>query len=299
MRIEFPNPFKAPGRWFKGNLHTHTTQSDGAHTPQEIVDRYAQNGYDFLAITDHGKLTPLDDLDPRGMLLIPGEEVGVGRGELGSSFHLVLLGIQRPISAKSPQAVIDEAREQGGEVVLCHPYWSLLTLSDLLSIDGYIAIEVFNSTCHHSIGKGFSSVHWDGLLAAGRRVWGVAVDDAHHHFNDHRPDDVCVAWISVKAEELSLEAILESMRRGLFYSSFGPEIIDLSVEGGVIHVKTTPVKHITFASGAGRGERWTAIETETITEAHHAIREGERFIRVECMDREGRWAWTNPILITD
>ena len=60
MRIEFPNPFKAPGRWFKGNLHTHTTNSDGLLTPSQIAFLYKANGYDFLSITDHGKLTNIN-----------------------------------------------------------------------------------------------------------------------------------------------------------------------------------------------------------------------------------------------
>ena len=39
----------------KGNLHTHTTFSDGKYTVPEVVDIYQRNGYDFIAITDHRK----------------------------------------------------------------------------------------------------------------------------------------------------------------------------------------------------------------------------------------------------
>ena len=39
------NPFAAPGNWFKGNLHMHTTQSDGEFTPQEAVDAYSEQGF--------------------------------------------------------------------------------------------------------------------------------------------------------------------------------------------------------------------------------------------------------------
>jgi hypothetical protein len=41
------------GRWYKGNLHTHTLWSDGNHFPEMVVDWYASRGYDFLALTDH------------------------------------------------------------------------------------------------------------------------------------------------------------------------------------------------------------------------------------------------------
>jgi hypothetical protein len=300
MKIEFANPFAVEGRWFKGNLHTHSTNSDGALDAQELIRRYRSSGYDFLAITDHNRFTQVED-DLRGeILLIPGEEINVGSGEVGTAFHLVLIGIREHCSERSsPQAVIDRAREQGGEVILCHPYWSQLCINDMLSIDGYIGVEVFNSTCHYSIGKGFSQIHWDDLLARGKRLWGFAVDDAHHHTSDHRPTDVCNAWISVKCPELTLDSIMKAIRSGHFYSSTGPQILDIRIEEDTIYVETSPVRHITFISMGGRGERWTPIGREFITQAHHRVRSGERFIRIECEDLEGGWAWSNPIFIAE
>jgi hypothetical protein len=46
-------PFQRPGRFFKGNLHTHSTVSDGSLPPEDVISLYRQHGYDFLAITDH------------------------------------------------------------------------------------------------------------------------------------------------------------------------------------------------------------------------------------------------------
>jgi len=51
--------FSTPGRWFKGNLHTHTTRSDGAEDPAATIERYISLGYHFLSITDHRE-TALD-----------------------------------------------------------------------------------------------------------------------------------------------------------------------------------------------------------------------------------------------
>jgi hypothetical protein len=47
------NPYASTGNWYKGNLHAHSTISDGLLTPDEVVKLYAGKGYDFLAITDH------------------------------------------------------------------------------------------------------------------------------------------------------------------------------------------------------------------------------------------------------
>ena len=45
--------FTAPGRFWRGNLHTHSTRSDGVLAPEEVCRRYRAEGYDFMALTDH------------------------------------------------------------------------------------------------------------------------------------------------------------------------------------------------------------------------------------------------------
>ena len=46
-------PFSKPGRFWRGNLHTHSTRSDGRRSPEEVCRFYETAGYDFLALTDH------------------------------------------------------------------------------------------------------------------------------------------------------------------------------------------------------------------------------------------------------
>ena len=53
----------APGRWFKGNTHTHTVNSDGDSTPDEVVRWYREHGYNFLVLSDHNYLTPTTGLN--------------------------------------------------------------------------------------------------------------------------------------------------------------------------------------------------------------------------------------------
>ena len=50
--------FKNNGNWYKGNLHTHTTLSDGRATPEETFALYKAEGYSFMALTDHRKRYP-------------------------------------------------------------------------------------------------------------------------------------------------------------------------------------------------------------------------------------------------
>src|SRR5688500_17510951 len=67
-------------RWFKGNTHTHTLNSDGDSTPDEVVRWYREHGYHFVFLTDHNFITDVSALqalhgaDDR-FLVIKGEEV--------------------------------------------------------------------------------------------------------------------------------------------------------------------------------------------------------------------------------
>jgi hypothetical protein len=201
------DPFTQPGRWFKGNLHTHSNQSDGIPAPQQIVDLYAEHSYDFLAITDHWKLTDPTTLNDQGLLLIPGSELNGGRAGLGQDYHLVVLGLREMIQWQpdmSVQDLIDAANGAGEVCWIAHPSWSSLSYTDLLPLTGHLGIEIYNTTCHRGIGRGESSVQYDELLARGQRPLALAVDDAHWHC----PDDLG-GWIMVKAEECTQEGILD------------------------------------------------------------------------------------------
>ncbi|MCW3991652.1 MAG: CehA/McbA family metallohydrolase [Candidatus Bathyarchaeota archaeon] len=302
MRTEFNNPFEARGHWFRGNLHTHSSNSDGNLTVKQLVSLYRRCGYDFLSITDHGKLTETGGLSTPEFLLIPGEEVIVGTSEAGTLLHIVAINIEMELpvgeadSDESPQRAIDLVREQGGEAVVAHPYWSGLTFNDLIGLEDYLGLEVYNTNCDLTINRGLSNVHWDNLLASGRRLLGFAFDDAHSENRANLPMDSCGGWISVKAESLTIDSLMASIRRGLFYSSIGPEIRDIHVEEGCISASTSPVKTISFVSNSGLGERHTA-ESGYLTVAAYTLRGTENYVRVETSDEHGRAAWSNPIYI--
>jgi hypothetical protein len=296
------NPFKAEGKWYKGNLHTHTNNSDGAWSPNRVVDDYISNGYDFIFITDHSKVTDVSNLSKNGFLTLSGEELGGGKTELGQSYHIVALNLKEPVSGKdcpNTQAIIDLIRSKGGEVIVAHPYWSGLTINDLINLEGHLGIEVFNTTCFNCIGKGHSAIHWDDLLVRKKQTWGFAVDDSHQHYNEHRPIDICSAWIMVKLPELTEAVIMKAIKSGRFYSSNGPTIHDISVEDGKITVSTSEVKVINFIVNISAGESFTAMGDKLITGAEYRIRGSERYVRVECFDTNGRTAWSNTVIFKE
>ena len=65
---------------FKACLHSHSTLSDGYHTPEKMKDIYKQRGYSVLAITDHGKLIDHSALSDDDFIMLTGIEYWVGGG---------------------------------------------------------------------------------------------------------------------------------------------------------------------------------------------------------------------------
>ena len=180
--------------WFKGNIHTHTTRSDGDSEPEVAVDWYRRNGYDFLVLTDHNHVTLLEHGSGavQGPLMIPGEEVSVelNRGE--TSIHLGAIGISsyvEPVDAgeivPTLQANIDAVHAAGGIVSLNHPnYTWAYDDRHIVQVSGANLLEVFNgnTVVNNYGGGGHASCEeiWDMVLTAGRPIYGVAVDDSHH-----------------------------------------------------------------------------------------------------------------------
>jgi len=300
MRYIFNNPFETQGEWYKGNLHTHSNKSDGTRTCEQLVEMYRTDGYDFLSITDHGVLTETHEYQKKDFITIPGEEICVGTSEAGTYFHIVGLGIERPLPIEdfdrrvSPQNAIDAINGLGGIALIAHPYWSGLNHSDLKDLRNYVGVEIYNTSCDVVRNLGYSNVHIDGLITTGRRPLIFAVDDHHGDDRRLRPLDAGGAWIMVRAKSLTPLDLIPRIIEGCFYSSMGPVIKDIKIGDEGITIETSPVKTISFVSTPSLGDRFTA-EDEPLTRITYPGREGENYVRIEITDHKGRSAWSNPI----
>lgn len=277
--------------WFRGNLHTHTTLSDGRKTPEEVAEWYRSAGYHFIFITDHGKVTDFSHLCREDFLVLRGGEFAVGKAETGEPFHLVGLDLPPGFQlSRTPdvQEAINQIREAGGEVIIAHPYWSGLSWRDIYPLEGILGIEIFNNGVEIEVGKGHCLVHWDDLLERGKRLYGFAVDDAHFAI-----EDAGGGWIEVEAEELTREAIMEGIRKGNFYSSQGPRIFSFLEEGSLVRAETSPTVSICFLSHVHLGKCYYSA-SEPLRSARLEVTKRHLFVRVECRDENSKRAWSNP-----
>ena len=301
LKREFINPFRVPGEWYRGNIHAHTTISDGTRTPEEAVKLYKEAGYSFLSITDHSVVAKTAHLSEKDFLLIPGEEICIGTSTAGTLYHIVALGVEDTLPYRDfdhgldPQRVINKISELGGIPILAHPYWSGLNHQDMMRLKGYHGVEIYNTSCDYERNTGYSEPHIDGIIVAGKKPLIYATDDHHGAEMGNAPLDACVAWINVKAEELTVESIMAAIKAGHFYSSTGPEFKDIRIDDdGIISIECTPVRYITFVSTPSLGYKFHAMG-EPLTKAEYPGRPGETYVRVEIEDFEGRRAWSNPI----
>jgi hypothetical protein len=299
--------FAAGGEWLRCALHAHTTRSDGELAPEALAGHYARAGYDVLAITDHWRRT---EATADGLLVIASAELNC---VLPSSRdgHVLAFGIDaEPAELGMEYAGLartaDWIEEHGGVAYLAHPYWTGAVPGGFDLPDNVYGLEVYNGGCELETGRGLSSVHWDELLEAGRRCFAIATDDSHHPGFD---SDLGWAW--VRAEERSSDAVLDALRRGHSYSSTGPVVHGVELDGNAVEVRCGPSRSIFLVAGRAEGAAAHAgrlpychaarvlerADDGAVTRARLEIPAGAAHVRLEVVDREGRKAWTNPLWI--
>ena len=107
--------------------------------------------------------------------------------------------------------------------------------------DGMHAIEMFNGSSIQMGHDDFNPRVYDDILNTGKRIFGVAGDENHNEKpDDSRYSDSNLAWTMIKSEELEYGQIATALLNGDMYASNGPEIYDLYVEDGKVHITCSP-----------------------------------------------------------
>ena len=312
-----PNPFSGKN-WFKGNLHAHTTRSDGVLSPEQVKDIYRSGGYDFLSFTDHDIYDASPGLSEEGFLMIPGGEFGANAAEEDrtalrpeKTFHFILNACDpghrdrlppsyRFSDERTPgtfdariRGICETARASGNLVTLAHPAGSG-HFEHTPALNPYFdAVEIYNNAAEVGEGTGSGEHMWDYLLRNGHRVWGIASDDAHF-----RRQDGCGGWIMVSADNLDTVSVMNAVKSGSFYSTTGPQIFEYREQEGRIKIRCSPCYKIRFIQYDHRGRAcYSEDGVDSMTEAEFEYDKEAKYIRAECIRRDGKKAWTNPIFI--
>ncbi|MBE5892567.1 MAG: PHP domain-containing protein [Lachnospiraceae bacterium] len=304
--------FSGNEKMLKGALHCHTTRSDGRGTPEEVIRYHYQHGYDFLAITDHRNYNLKNFAPDVPITIIPGMEYDshIEWKNGFRCFHTVCVGPvtgngfkqdEQPESGKASnqeeyQPYLDDIHAKGNLTIYCHPEWSSTPARYFENQKGNFAMEIWNSGCALNCDMDTDAAYWDEILGQGKVLYGVATDDGH------AMEEHCNGWVMVRAEN-NVNAILEALKAGEFYSSCGPEIYNFYVEDGKAVVECSPVAKIRFHSDKNP-TRIVRSADGTMTRAEIDLADtwwassGEyKYVRATVIDKNGKYAWTNPIFL--
>jgi hypothetical protein len=295
--------------WYRGNLHTHTTQSDGDAPPDVVATWYASHGYDFLALTDHNVLTPPSLVPSLGLVLLPGEEI-----TMALDVHVNGLGLRHSVEPPAVRAGLTtgEAKlallrdglaavdAQGALASVNHPnYQWALDFDILRGLPALRFMEIFNG--HPLVHNDGTGAHdgverlWDRLLTEGRSVWGLATDDAHH-YHDYSPmyANPGRGWVYTRAEKCTPQLLLEALSVGDFYASTGVRLAQYQVSNGVIDI-VADVASDQAACIELIGSHGRVLEAQTGVEASFRVPSTMPYVRAKVTCPDGTKAWLQPV----
>ncbi len=300
-------------RWYKGNTHTHTINSDGDSTPDEVVRWYRERGYNFLVLSDHNYLTEVDGLNAvlgaaNKFILIKGEEV---TDEFQKKpIHINGLNVKEVVEPQRGDSVtatiqnnVNAIRRVEGVPHVNHPnfHWAM-GANDLKSVKNLRLFEIYNG--HPQVnnlgGGGMPGLEamWDDILSAGMALYGIAVDDAHVFKIpwDKTKSTPGHGWVMVRAARLGTNEILQSLERGDFYASTGVTLQDYQADNKEIRITIAETSQSKYTvQFVGRGGK--VLQEVTANPATYAFKGDEFYVRAKVIESNGKAAWTQPVFL--
>ncbi len=317
--------------WYKGNLHCHSTESDGTSSPSDVAQYYKKAGYDFLGISDHNRYTPTETYaDQAEILGIPcceytGAEschvlaVGVTVDVAANLDHTDMWDRAQPDTAlrqkitankKSTEVLIlqdgiDKTLAANGTPVICHPFWRwTYNHKEVMQLTNCTHFELCNAgpDCNSIplAGKSYPDEMWDKLLSAGYRIIGIANDDAHLHSGEYntRAPIGGTGYNVVKAPSLTKENILQAIKLGHCYATTGVILANYQVFADHITIEVNVIKQektcIQFF-----GQDGIELQTEYASSSEYKFKGNEKYVRCRISSTAGVWCWTQPVFLDD
>lgn len=288
----YVNPWAIAGKFFKGNLHCHSTLSDGGLPLDEVVLRYRAQGYDFLAVTEHNLIADTRPFRDEHFTTLFGSEIHASVSAGGPDRYINAIGLPLDFAINRDlllPEIARQARDAGAFVAMACPAFCGTTTQDVIDIDALHAVETYNETCAGLNDRALSWHLVDEAADRGKRLLGLAVDDAH--FRDW--PDWFGGWVEVKSETLTPESILAALKAGHYYSTQGPKIFDLRIEDSTLSITCSPVRSVILSGLESAGGFVHGIGITSATLPITAMASG--YVRVTIVEQSGKRAWTNQL----
>ncbi|MBE7024169.1 MAG: hypothetical protein E7412_06885 [Ruminococcaceae bacterium] len=325
------------GVFYKANLHSHSNLSDGRLSPEEMKAEYKKRGYSVLAVSDHDFLHQHNELTEKDFLLLTAYEINIKdestyvpyclkkvvdlnliakdpKEKRHIGFHpqtvqwLVDKGVlseaevngaeyagelrNMEFSVENINKIIKSANENGYLVTLNHPMYSLVDFKEYSEFEGAWAMEVYNHSCKVTYGSNDSENMYEDMLRSGKSLFALATDDNHNHI-----DDSFGGFTFIKAKGLDYASVIEALEKGHFYASTGPEINELYIEDGMVHLKCSAAREVSMLTFGRKGFRCATEDGSPVESAVFPIEEDMKYVRFRVLDNKGNKAYTNAYYI--
>ena len=315
-------------KYYKANLHCHTTYCDGKSTPEEIKEMYQARGYSVVAYTGHEIMHDFTHLSDESFIALKGYEQATNNDrvadpvkkhqsahfnfiaknpemdtivaynhdydwihskEEGEAVKSIMKGYERLHNTEDFNMIIKLANELGFLSFYNHPSWSLHSYEDYIGLRGLSGMEVIN-------GNEMNDERvYDDFLRLGVRLNCLCADDTHNRYPVDSPkSEAFRGFTMIQADEFSYSGIIDAIENGRFYSSQAPFIYGITLDGNILRVKTSPVEKI-CVHGASRPLIATGEKNgDLITEAEFVLDNScAAFFRVSAIDTYGKKAFSN------
>ena len=319
-------------KYYKVNLHCHTTCSDGTLTPEEIKAEYKKRGYSAVAFTDHEHVIDQSHLCDDDFIAINGCELAIKENPGSSTLtnrhmkatHLCLYAKEqndpitpcynsaydhfvtpssegrfrhegeydRTFSAEGISEIISIAHEKGYLVCYNHPGWSLEDATDYFGYLDADFVEIFNTG---SVVQGFydDEAAYAEMLRRRADIYCIAADDNHNRLPLDSPNsDSFGGFVMINSDELSYKSLMSALESGSFYASCGPLIHSLVEDNGKITVKCDPCRKISLLTNSRYSRAAYGEAGALITEATFDLPESKPGFRIRIEDCNGGRAYT-------
>lgn len=301
------------GNFYKANLHSRSSLSDGRLSPDELKSLYKENGYSVLAITDN-EPKKYDSLCDEDFLVLSGFDFGArdkktaGKPTKSCTFTALSLesepkgipAFDAEYGSDRVNELISEYRKNGYFVTYDHPIRSLEVMPDFLKYDAVNALEIMN---YSSICEGYdeyNSFSYDLFLRHEHKLFCLAADgNRNERPLDSERSDSLGAFTVINSDSLSYESIAKSISEGRFYSSEGPEIKAMWVKGDSLNVRCSAADRIIISAGRRSIRCFYANQNAPLTAATFKISEADIYVRITVIDAQGKKAYTNAYYTAD
>ena len=296
----------------KGNIHTHTTLSDGGSSPEQTIAWYRSHGYQFLALTDHNQLSRpgryASHQEP-GFILISGEEItmtGKGRQVHVNALctHSRIPGGSFASAAAALSNGISLVRAQGGVALVNHPNFDwALSAADVTDARDASLLEIASGHPYvHSAGDATHPSHeslWDIALSSGADFMGVGVDDEHHiDVSRDPPATPGRAWIYTFGAVTEAAPICAALAQGQLYASTGVELERIEVRDRQYLVDPSqPGASVVFVGMGGR--ELARRHSRNGEPSVYDLRGDEGYVRARVELPDGKRAWSPAVPLTN